>query len=92
MAAGSGHRGKFSEVNMVGELFDTGGEQPTAGRGGAPGGSRFLGVHFACCAVYARIYVNRQGTRYTGHCPRCGRPIEFRIGPGGTDDRFFTVS
>jgi hypothetical protein len=76
---------------MVGEHFDTGGERPAVGRDRADSTSRYLGVHFACCSVYTRVYANPQGTQYVGHCPRCGRRIAFRIGPDGTDHRFFTV-
>lgn len=53
--------------------------------------SRFLGVHFACCDAYARIYPNREHTKYIGHCPRCAKRVEFAIGPGGTDARFFVA-
>lgn len=51
----------------------------------------FLGVNFACCGVYARIYVNREQNSYLGHCPRCGRLVQIKIEPGGTDERFFTA-
>lgn len=52
---------------------------------------RFVGIHFVCCDVYSRIYVNRPGTAYIGNCPRCAKRIELKIGPGGTDQRFFTA-
>lgn len=54
-------------------------------------GRRFVGIHFVCCDVYARIYINRSGTAYSGNCPRCAKRIDLKIGPGGTDQRFFTA-
>ncbi len=54
-------------------------------------GRKFVGVHFVCCDVYVRIYVNRTETAYEGRCPCCGRAVRLRIGPGGTDARLFTA-
>jgi hypothetical protein len=52
---------------------------------------RFVGVHFACCDVYSRVYINRENSAYIGYCPRCTRRVELKIGPGGTNSRFFTA-
>jgi hypothetical protein len=64
---------------------------PNVPLGNSPADRRFVGIQFACCDVYSRVYINRQGTAYLGHCPKCSRRVELKIGPGGTDARFFTA-
>jgi hypothetical protein len=79
---------------MPGETFDATsdalGPAPTRD-GDALAARKFVGVKFECCATYARIYINREETAYVGNCPRCAKQLRLRIGPGGTDSRFFTV-
>ena len=50
---------------------------------------KFIGIYFECCNVYSRIYKNKEGTHYTGRCPRCMRAVKVGIGEGGTNARFF---
>lgn len=54
-------------------------------------GRNFVGIHFACCDVYSRIYLAADRAAYQGNCPRCAKPVLIRVGPGGTDSRFFTA-
>ena len=49
----------------------------------------WVGIRFACCSVYARIYRNADATAYRGSCPRCGARVALRVGPDGTEARFF---
>ena len=77
---------------MSGENLDLASDHEfSRGRAEAQG-RPFVGIRFACCDVYTRVYINRERTAYRGACPRCGRRVELRIGSGGTDARFFTVS
>ncbi len=50
---------------------------------------KFISIHFKCCNVYSRIYVNKEGTAYIGRCPVCMTPVRVNIGPGGVNVRFF---
>ncbi|MEM9418680.1 MAG: hypothetical protein AAGA25_06425 [Planctomycetota bacterium] len=52
-------------------------------------GRPWLSVKWRCCSVYSRVYRNRRGDAYEGRCPKCGAPVKAKIGPGGTDNRFF---
>jgi hypothetical protein len=65
---------------------------PPEGTPGAPGTPRpFLGIRWECCGTYSRIYKNKEGTAYTGFCPRCAKPVRVLIGEGGTGERFFVA-
>lgn len=54
-------------------------------------GKRFLGVSFASCQCYGRLYLNDEGTAYVGRCPRCNTAYHVRIGESGTSHRMFTA-
>ena len=61
------------------------------GKAGEPKNRPYLSIHFRCCGVYCRVYRNKEGTAYVGGCPKCGKPVKFLVGQGGTDERFFEV-
>ena len=66
---------------------------PHQPEGNAPAAGRpFISVQFDCCSVYLRIYRSADGTAYRGRCPKCGNPVTFAVGQGGTDARVFRVS
>lgn len=50
----------------------------------AQGRRASLGIHFRCCNVYGYIYKNKDGTAYTGRCPRCGKPLKVKISQDGS--------
>ena len=79
---------------MVGEHLDLTDDGPDFDKTGAKHSAdqrRFVGVHFVCCDVYSRVYINRDETAYEGNCPKCAKRVRLQIGPGGTDARFFTA-
>ncbi|MBN1212228.1 MAG: hypothetical protein JXA92_06580 [candidate division Zixibacteria bacterium] len=49
----------------------------------------FIGIHFKCCNVYNRIYLNKAGTAFVGWCPKCAAKAEIRVSPTGSKSRFF---
>lgn len=53
---------------------------------------RFLGVRFATCNTYGRLYLNDDGDAYVGRCPKCFTPFTVRVGEGGTESRMFIAN
>ena len=56
-----------------------------------PSGRPWVGILFECCAVYSRVYRNMNARAYRGVCPRCGMSVTLRVGPEGTNSRFFSA-
>jgi len=52
----------------------------------------WVGIHFECCGVYARVYREPDASCYVGYCPRCQRRVTLRVGPDGVSARFFRAS
>ncbi|HTN76672.1 MAG TPA: hypothetical protein VL096_15545 [Pirellulaceae bacterium] len=77
---------------MPGDFLDLSSDpQPDNEPAPSAAGRKFIGITFACCSAYSRVYANRERTAYVGHCPRCSKRVEIKIGPGGSDNRFFTA-
>ena len=52
---------------------------------------KFIGILFECCNIYRRIYISKEKNSYEGTCPKCNSEITVKIGPDGTDTRFFSA-
>ena len=65
---------------------------PSVPAEGVEGGRPFLRVYFSCTNQYVRVFRDRAGDGYTARCPTCGRSMKFRVGDGGTAQRFFELS
>lgn len=51
----------------------------------------YIGMLFRCCQIYLRVYLNRAGDAYVGHCPRCAARIAVKMSPTGSNARFFSA-
>ena len=54
-----------------------------------PIGTPWISVFWKCCGAYSRVYRNPEGTMYVGHCPKCMKRVQAKVGKGGTSKRFF---
>ncbi len=50
-----------------------------------------INMYFQCCNAYARIFLNKAGTAFAGHCPKCARPVHIRVRKGGSSSKFWTA-
>lgn len=48
----------------------------------------FVGIHFACCNAYLRVYPEVSGKVKILNCPRCARPLKVEFSEGGQDSQF----
>lgn len=51
----------------------------------------FIGMHFKCCNVYTRIYLNKKGDAFVGWCPKCTAKTVVKVAKDGSRDRFFSA-
>ena len=75
----------------IGSLVDSS-DDDASGAGATGRARRWIGLHFECCGVYARVYRRPGQGCYHGRCPKCLRTIRVRVGPDGTSSRFFRAT
>lgn len=52
----------------------------------------YLRIYFACANQYVRVYRSPDQSQYLARCPTCGMTKTFRVGAGGTANRFFELT
>ena len=65
---------------------------PQPGPQSAATGRPYLRIYFKCANQYIRVYRKPEDTEYVARCPSCGMAKRFRVGTGGTGQRFFELS
>jgi len=53
---------------------------------------RFLGVYFASCNTYGRLYLRSDGKAYLGRCPKCGAPVRVKAARGGANVKMVSIA
>ncbi|MBL8827059.1 MAG: hypothetical protein JNM18_08740 [Planctomycetaceae bacterium] len=84
-----------AEFAEPGRWLDVTSEPPSTGtpaRGPTPPARSFVGIHFSCCDVYSRVYLNDERDSYLARCPRCLRGMKLVVDPTGSTARFFEAS
>lgn len=76
-------------VDIDGIRASPGGPDPQHRPGEAERGRPWLSILWRCCSTYSRVYRDPDATAYQGRCPRCGRQVNIKVGPGGSSNRFF---
>lgn len=46
-------------------------------------------MYFKCCHVYTRLYLNKTGRAFSGHCPKCAKSAKVIVTDSGSTDRVF---
>jgi hypothetical protein len=50
----------------------------------------FVGILMKCCRTYVRAYLNSNGDRFIGRCPRCAAIVRINVAEeGGSRNQFF---
>ena len=73
------------------EIEGVEGENPPASQSSDRTPRPWIGIRFECCGAYARVYRNPEATAYVARCPHCLQTVTLRVGPDGTDQRFFVA-
>lgn len=64
---------------------------PSSERSAPHTGRPWLGIQFVCANRYRRVFRDVNGNEYLARCPSCGKCVRFRVGQGGSNERFFEV-
>jgi hypothetical protein len=64
---------------------------PASERNAPTTGRPWLGIQFVCANQYRRVFRDVNGQGYLARCPSCGSCVRFRVGQGGSNERFFEL-
>lgn len=76
----------------IGDSYVREGQDRDDANGAPASGRPWIGVRFVCASKYVRVFRSLDGSGYLARCPTCGRDMWFRVGSGGTNERFFELT